>query len=86
MNLCQYLKGGFQENGARLCSVALSIRTRDIGQKLIHKKFHLNMRSNSFTCRRPCTEPIPQRGCGVSPTGSIQELPGHNPVLWGNTA
>jgi len=51
LNTYKYLKGGCQEDGAKLFSVVPSNRTRGNWHKLRHKKFHLNMRKNFYSLR-----------------------------------
>jgi len=51
INAYKYLKGGCQEDGARLFPVEPSNRTRGNGHKLKHRKFQLITRKNFFTLR-----------------------------------
>jgi len=51
INAYKYLKGGCQEDGAKLFSVVPRDRTRDNGHKLKQMKFRLNKRKNFFPLR-----------------------------------
>jgi len=51
INAYKYLKGGCQEDGARLFLVVPSDRTRGNGHKMKHGKSRLNMRKNFFPLR-----------------------------------
>lgn len=48
-NLCKYLKGESQQNGARLFSVMPSARTGGSGYKLKRRRSHLKIRKHFFT-------------------------------------
>jgi len=51
INAYEYLKGGCQEDGAKLFSAVPSNRTRGNRHKSKHRKFHLNMRKNFYPLR-----------------------------------
>ena len=77
MNAYKFLMGEGQMNEAWLILLMASIRTRGNRHKLVHRKFCTNMRKN-FSCEGDgALEKATQRGCGVSFSGGIQNLPGH---------
>jgi len=51
INAYKYLKGGCQEDGARLFSAVPSNRTRGTRHKLKHRKVHMNTRKSFVTLR-----------------------------------
>lgn len=79
IKVCKYLKGGCQEDRARLFPVVPSNRTRDNRQKLVHSKFCLNMRNNFFTMRVTKHWNRLPREAMESPSGMTENLPGHKP-------
>ena len=58
----KYLMGGSHRDGARLFSVVPSNSTRDSGNDLEHRKFHLNI----YLLGDRALEQAAQRGCGAS--------------------
>jgi len=70
LNASEYLKAGYQDCEARLCSVVPSNRTRGNEQKLRHRKFHLNARKNLFTAR--LTEPWHRLPRGAVDSASLE--------------
>ena len=72
INAYKYLKGGGQEDGAKLFSVVPSDRTRGNGHKLKHRKLQLNPRKNFFPLR--VTEPWTRLPKGAVESPSLEIL------------
>lgn len=58
INAHKYLNNSCQKNGTTLLSVVPSNRTRGKRQKLMHRKFHLNLRKKSFTVENTDRESV----------------------------
>jgi len=68
--------GGSEEQGAGVCSVVPSDRTRGSG----HVKVNLNIRKCFFHHEEgQILAQVAQRGCGVSILGDVQNLAGLGP-------
>jgi len=81
INADKYLKGGCQDDGAKLFPVVPSNRTRGSGHKLKQRKLQLNTRKNFFTLR--VTEPWHRLPREVMDSPSLEifnTLPGRGPV------
>ncbi|KAK4833011.1 LOW QUALITY PROTEIN: hypothetical protein QYF61_027113 [Mycteria americana] len=74
--------GGCKANGARLCSVVPSARTRGHGHKLAHRRFPLNIRKHVFTVR--VTEHWHRLPRGVVESPSLEILKSHLDMVMGN--
>jgi len=72
INTYKYLKGGCQEDGARLFSVVPSDSTRGNGHKLKQRKFQLKLRKNFFPLR--VTEPWPRLPREVVESPSLEKF------------
>ena len=51
INVYKYLKGGCEEDEARLCSAVPRDRTRGNGHELEHRRFPLNIKNHFVTVR-----------------------------------
>jgi len=72
INASKYLKGGCQEDGARLFPVVPNDRTRGNGHKVKQRKLQLNTRKNFFPLR--VTEPWPRLPRGLVEPPSLEIL------------
>jgi len=79
MSADHYLKGGRQEDGARLCLVVPSDRTTSTRHTLELREFHLNVRKKFCAMRVAKPWNGAQRGRGVS-SGDNPNPPGCFPV------
>ncbi|KAK4818203.1 hypothetical protein QYF61_008587, partial [Mycteria americana] len=73
------LMGGSKEDAARPFSMMFSGRTRGNGNKLKHRKFHLNIKELFHFRSGQAPEQASQRGCGVSIYADFQNPTGLGP-------
>ena len=73
----KYLKDRSQANGARHFSTMFSDRTKGNGNKLEHRKCHMNKRKKFFPVSYTTLEQAAQRGCGISLSGDTKNPPGY---------
>jgi len=79
INADKYLKGGCEENGARLLPMVPSDRTRGSGHRLKRGRFPFNMRKHLFIQRMAKHQHRLPRVCGVNAFGDTQKPPGRSP-------
>jgi len=66
---------GVKSSGGCLFSVVYNSRKRDNRQKLEHRMFCTKVVKNFFSQSYGGLEQAAQRGCGISLSGNIQDLP-----------